>query len=98
METLDISGQISDEKAARIEELIWARLLKHNPHLEHLRSDEMGGFMDGAVKRQSHPLALTQLLITCHLLIAREELNQEIRKRIEWVNSLLLKKGVGSRE
>jgi hypothetical protein len=49
----------------------------------------MGGFMDGTVKRQSHPLALTQLLIAYHMLIVREELNQEIQKRVEWVQSLL---------
>jgi len=89
MEMLDISGQISDEKAAQVEDLIWTRLLEHNPDLEHLRSDEMGSFLDGTVKRQSHPLALTQLLIAYHMLIAREELNQEIHRRVEWVQSLL---------
>jgi phosphoribulokinase len=74
VEELDISGEISDRKATAVEELIWERLMKRSASLQHLRPEQIGGFQDGTVPLQSHPLALTQLLIAYQLLLAREDL------------------------
>jgi phosphoribulokinase len=81
VENWEISVCISDPQAASVEEFIWQRLLARYPNLNHLRPEQMGSFLDGAVPRQSHPLALAQLLIAYHLLLAREELNQVIQER-----------------
>lgn len=75
-ETVEISGRITAEKAAQLEELLWRRLWARLPALEHLRPEEMGAFLDGTVASQSNPLALTQLLIAYHMLLAREELKR----------------------
>jgi phosphoribulokinase len=79
VELLDIAGAVTDRTAAQFEALIWRRLLDRYPNLEHLRPEQMGGFLDGTVARQSHPLALTQLLIAYHLLLAREELKEDLK-------------------
>ncbi|RPI29220.1 MAG: phosphoribulokinase [Chloroflexota bacterium] len=76
LENLDISGTISDEKAGQFEEFIWRRLLARYPNMLHLRPEQLGSFLDGAEARQSHPLALTQLLIAYHMMMAREELRE----------------------
>jgi len=80
VENVDISGRISDEKAAQIEESIWRRLTERYPSLGRLRSEKVGSFQDGAVVNRSHPLALTQLLIAYHILLSRQELNEELQR------------------
>ena len=77
-ETLEISGRITPEKAAQLEEPIWRRLLSRLSDIQHLPADKLGAFMDGAVASQSHPLALTQLLIAYHMLLVGEELKREV--------------------
>jgi phosphoribulokinase len=49
-----------------LEQAIW----KHLPDLRPLRADQFGDYNDGSEVRHSDPLALTQLLITYHLLRA----------------------------
>lgn len=80
-ETLEISGRISDETAARVEEVIWKRLLARYPNLDHLWPEEIGTFINGTLTRQSHPLALTQLLIAYHMILAGEELKEELKHK-----------------
>ncbi len=63
---LDIDGDVSREHAAELEETIW----KHLPDLRPLSPDQFGDYNDGSDVRHSDPLALTQLLITYHLLRA----------------------------
>ena len=63
---LDIDGSVSREHAAELEETIWKRL----PDLRPLSPDQFGDYNDGSDVRHSDPLALTQLLITYHLLRA----------------------------
>jgi len=63
---LDIDGDVSCEQAAELEETIW----KHLPDLRPLAPDQFGDYNDGSIVRHSDPLALTQLLITYHLLRA----------------------------
>lgn len=63
---LDIDGNVSCEHAAELEETIW----KHLPDLRPLSPDQFGDYNDGSDVRHSDPLALTQLLITYHLLRA----------------------------
>lgn len=78
-ELLDINGQISDQRAAQIEDIIW----DHLPDLEHLRPDEIGRYMeDGTHLAQSNPLALAQMLITYHMLVALKELEQDAKRRM----------------
>jgi phosphoribulokinase len=57
---------VSREHAAKLEQAIW----KHLPDLRPLRADQFGDYNDGSEVRHSDPLALTQLLITYHLLRA----------------------------
>ena len=47
-----------------LEQAIW----QHLPDLRPLRADAFGDYSDRAEMRHSDPLALTQLLLTCHLL------------------------------
>jgi phosphoribulokinase len=66
---LEVDGNVSREHAAELEETIW----KHLPDLRPLRADQFGDYNDynyGNEVRHSDPLALTQLLITYHLLRA----------------------------
>ena len=79
IEALDISGKISKEKAIQVENLIWQRLTERSPKLKDLRPN-LGAYDDGAQTVTSHPLALTQLLIAYHMLLAREELREERRR------------------
>lgn len=76
-EILDISGQISQDQAQQIEDVVWS----HLSGLEHLRPEEMGKFSDGDQTNQSNPLALTQLFITYQLLVAMEELEKDKAER-----------------
>lgn len=79
IETLDIDGQITPGQAVQIEDAIWS----HLPQLKHLRPEEMGQYVSGNQASQSNPLALTQLLITYHMLIAMQDLIKDIEERIK---------------
>ncbi len=61
---LEIAGSVSPENAVQLEDAIW----QHLPDLRSVREDQFGDYQDRAEMRHSHPLALTQLLITYHLL------------------------------
>jgi len=63
---LEVDGNVSREDASALENAIW----KHLPDLRPLRSDQFGAYLYGTEVRHSDPLALTQLLITYHLLRA----------------------------
>ena len=63
---LEVDGNVSCEHAAELEDTIW----KHLPDLRSLRADQFGDYNYGSEVRHSDPLALTQLLITYHLLRA----------------------------
>ena len=61
---LEISGNVSSENAFQLEDAIW----QHLPDLRPVREDQFGDYQDRTEIRHSHPLALSQLLITYHLL------------------------------
>jgi len=61
---LEIAGSVSPQNAVQLEDAIW----QHLPDLRSVREDQFGDYQDRAEVRHSHPLALTQLLITYHLL------------------------------
>jgi len=61
---LEIAGNVSSENAMRLEDAIW----QHLPDLRPVREDQFGDYQDRTEVRHSHPLALSQLLITYHLL------------------------------
>jgi phosphoribulokinase len=63
---LEVDGNVSREHAAELEDTIW----NHLPDLRPLRADQFGDYNYGTEVRHSDPLALTQLLITYHLLRA----------------------------
>jgi len=63
---LEVDGNVSREHAAELEDTIW----KHLPDLRPLQADQFGEYNYGTEVRHSDPLALTQLLITYHLLRA----------------------------
>ena len=63
---LEVDGNVSREHASELENAIW----KHLPDLRPLRADQFGVYAYGTEVRHSDPLALTQLLITYHLLRA----------------------------
>lgn len=73
-EFLEVDGRVSNEQAADLEAAIWSYL----PGFQHLRPEQLGTYVDGDQRRQSHPLALTQLLIAYHLLLARMEHEQAV--------------------
>ncbi|MBI5946433.1 MAG: phosphoribulokinase [Chloroflexi bacterium] len=61
---LEIAGSVSPQNAVQLEDAIW----QHLPDLRSVREDQFGDYQDRTEVRHSHPLALTQLLITYHLL------------------------------
>lgn len=65
IDVLEISGNISDERAEKIEDLLW-RLI---PEASHLRS-KLGQVDVADGQKQSHPLALTQLIVAFHAVKA----------------------------
>lgn len=67
VDVLEISGDLDDKRAKAIEDLLWNLI----PEASHLRAN-LGQFMDDREHRakMSHPLALSQLLITYHLVKA----------------------------
>jgi phosphoribulokinase len=65
VDILEIDGHVSPSHAVELEQAIW----QHLPDLPPLRADQFGHFYDDEMKvRHSDPLALTQLLLTYHLL------------------------------
>ncbi|MBI4670959.1 MAG: phosphoribulokinase [Chloroflexi bacterium] len=64
VDLLEINGQVSTEHAVRLEDAIW----QHLPDLRPVHQDQFGDYQDRTEVRHSHPLALTQLLLTYHLL------------------------------
>jgi phosphoribulokinase len=65
VDVLEISGNISDKRAERIEDLLWNLI----PEAGHLR-DQVGRIDMANGARKSHPLALTQLLVGYHAVKA----------------------------
>lgn len=66
VDVLDILGDIDDKRAKSMEDLIWNLI----PEAQHLR-DNVGKFTDDGNKQAlSHSLALSQLLITFHMVKA----------------------------
>jgi len=61
---LEIDGSVTPEHAEGLERAIW----QHLPDLRPLRADQFGDYSDRAEVRHSDPLAITQLLLTYHLL------------------------------
>ncbi|MFO1048041.1 MAG: phosphoribulokinase [Geminicoccaceae bacterium] len=64
VDMLEIHGDIADDRAEELEELLWSLI----PEAGHLRAN-VGTFDEGH-RAVSHPLALTQLLIAYHLVKA----------------------------
>jgi len=64
---VSIPGDIDPDRAERIEEAIWDRL----HFATHLRSQRLGEFTIGTNLHRSESLALVQLLILYHLVMAR---------------------------
>jgi phosphoribulokinase len=64
---LRIPGQMDQERAAEIEEAIWARM----HFATHLRARRLGEFTIGTELQRSESLALVQLLILYHLVTVK---------------------------
>ncbi len=64
VDILDIDGSVTPERSAYLEETIW----RHLPGVEPIPGDQFGAYQDRGEVRHSDPLALTQLLLTYHLL------------------------------
>jgi phosphoribulokinase len=64
VDILEIDGTVSPSHANRLEDAIW----QHLPDLAPLRADQFGDYVDRSGVRHSDPLAITQLLLTYHLL------------------------------
>ena len=65
VDVLEISGNISDKRAERIEDLLWNLI----PEAGHLR-DQVGRIDVANGAKKSHPLAVTQLLVGYHAVKA----------------------------
>jgi phosphoribulokinase len=66
VDVLDIAGDIDGKRAKAMEELLWGLI----PEAQHLR-DNLGQFVDKHNEMAiSHPLALSQLFITYHMVKA----------------------------
>ncbi len=65
VDMLQIEGNITDKRAERIEDLLWTLL----PEAGHLR-DQVGRYDEAAGESVSHPLALTQLIVSFHMVKA----------------------------
>ena len=64
VDILEIDGCVTPEQTAYLEDTIWS----HLPGVQPISADQFGSYQDGGVSRHSDPLALTQLLLTYHLL------------------------------
>jgi len=66
VDVLDIHGDLSDQRAKAVEDLLWNLI----PEAQHLR-ENVGKFRDATNHTAlSHPLALSELLITYHMVKA----------------------------
>lgn len=66
VDVLDIAGDIDNKRAKAVEDLLWSLI----PEAHHLRA-KLGQYTDDRNEpAQSHPLALSQLLVTYHLVKA----------------------------
>ncbi|CAA7614736.1 phosphoribulokinase [Magnetospirillum sp. UT-4] len=66
VDVLEIAGDIDARRAKAVEDLLWSLI----PEAHHLRT-ALGQFIDDKGEpAQSHPLALSQLLVTYHLVKA----------------------------
>lgn len=65
VDVLDIQGNIGGRRAGGMEDLLWNLI----PEAQYLR-DELGRFGDEGERQISHTLALSQLLITYHMVKA----------------------------
>ena len=65
VDVLEINGNISDQRAERIEDLLWNLI----PEAGHLR-DQVGQIDVANGARKSHPLTLSQLLVGYHAVKA----------------------------
>ena len=78
VDVLEIDGEISDQRAERIEDYLWTLI----PEAGHLRDNtEQSPDNVGAIENQdgiimSHPLALTQLLVAYH--VVKAELGEHV--------------------
>ena len=61
---LEVDGNVSSENAMKLEDAIW----QHLPDLRPVQEDKFGDYQDRTEVKHSHPLALSQLLVTYHLL------------------------------
>ncbi len=66
VDILEIEGGVTPEQTAYLEETIWRHLSGVRP----IPADQFGAYQDRGEARHSDPLALTQLLLTYHLLRA----------------------------
>jgi phosphoribulokinase len=64
VDILEIDGSVTEEQTDYLEETIW----RHLPGVERIGADQFGVYQDRGMARHSDPLALTQLLLTYHLL------------------------------
>jgi len=69
---LEIDGAVTSKHAAEMEAAIW----QHLPEMRPVHADQLGEYQDRTEMRRSHPLALTQLLLTYHLLRKYSDLSQ----------------------
>ena len=64
VDILEIDGSVTPEQSAYLEDTIW----RHLPGIDPIPSNQFGAYQDRGETRHSDPLALTQLLLTYHLL------------------------------
>jgi phosphoribulokinase len=64
VDILEIDGNVTSEHAAQLEKAIW----HHLPGVSPIGADQFGLYQDRSQTKHSNPLALTQLLLTYHLL------------------------------
>lgn len=72
VDILEIDGRVSGEQARRLANAIW----QHMPELRPEDEAQFGNYSDGVTAHHSHPLALTQLLITYHVLRKFKDLSR----------------------
>jgi phosphoribulokinase len=66
VDVLEVAGDIEERRFKALEELLWGLI----PEASHMKGN-LGLFVDATdIKRQSHPLALVQLLVAYHLVKA----------------------------
>lgn len=65
VDVLEISGDIAPKRAKAVEDLLWSLI----PEADHMRV-RIGEYSNGKGEFTSHPLALSQLLLTYHLVKA----------------------------